>query len=344
VIRWAETILLDMKRVRMALSRSVQAGEFQRTASNRVGLVKNSFKEISSHVLRSEQVDSAYMGSKTRLVFVDVDLLIRPKEEMSDQTKEQSIKSLRQLVEENGNFVFLLSSETPQNLLNWLGRVPGLEKMGLAAEDGYYYKWPGSPIDRWDVRLEVRADWKEVCSLMMQTYTERTTGTFVEGDKVASITWHFGSTNPEFGAIQGKELLNHLKDTMAHLPVEVVMGKSFVRVRHSGVSKGALAKHVLHHYTNRGGVDFILCLGDDRMDEDMFTSVNGYQQEASYRVYQGTEQAVKVFTCTVGRQPSLATYCLYTLEDVNVLLRGLSLQTKRRLRSAATMLNLSSMD
>jgi hypothetical protein len=24
----------------------------------------------------------------------------------------------------------------------------------------YYYKWPGSPVDRWDIRQEVRADWK----------------------------------------------------------------------------------------------------------------------------------------------------------------------------------------
>ena len=31
---------------------------------------------------------------------------------------------------------------------------------------------------------------------------------------------------------QAKELLNQLNDTLAHLPVEVVLGKSFVRVRH----------------------------------------------------------------------------------------------------------------
>ncbi len=51
---------------------------------------------------------------------------------------------------------------------------------------------------------------------------------------------------------------------------------------------------------------------------------------------------VKVFPVTVGRQPSLATYCLYTLDEVHELLLGLSVQTKRRLRSAATMLELNS--
>jgi hypothetical protein len=51
---------------------------------------------------------------------------------------------------------------------------------------------------------------------------------------------------------------------------------------------------------------------------------------------------VKVFAVTVGRQPSLASYCLYTLDEVHELLLGLSVQTKRRLRSAATMLELNS--
>ncbi|EKX36313.1 hypothetical protein GUITHDRAFT_145880 [Guillardia theta CCMP2712] len=267
VERWAETILLDMKRVRESMI--LNGEDVKRAASCRVGLVKSTYKEISSNVLKADQVLMAYSEAKTRLLLIDVDLLIRPKEEMGDVSKDQCIRSLQQLVQESGNLVFLLSSETPENLLKWLGtaHAKAWEQMGLAAEDGYYYKWPGSPLQRWDVRMEVRADWKEVCRNVMEAYAERTTGTFIEGDKVASITWHYGSTNPEFGALQGKELLNHLEDTMAHLPVEVVMGKSFVRVRHEGVTKGAITKHLMSHITDRGGVDFILCLGDDRMDE-----------------------------------------------------------------------------
>ncbi len=43
---------------------------------------------------------------------------------------------------------------------------------------------------------------KDVCNVLMQQYAVRTTGAFVEDDKVASITWHYGSTDPEFGAMQ----------------------------------------------------------------------------------------------------------------------------------------------
>lgn len=192
----------------------------------------------------------------------------------------------------------------------------------------------------------------------MQQYAVRTTGTFVEDDKVASITWHFGSTNPEFGAMQGKELLNHLKDTMAHLPVDVVMGKSFVRVsyapgcmrlgstprayqvlfhgpllvfadqmchgmsigvqvRHEGVTKGSLVKHIVSHYNVRGGADFILCLADDRMDEDVFTVLRDYQHDVQYRVYQGDGRCV----CCYGADITECTHAL----SLSLYLSSLSL-------------------
>ena len=46
-------------------------------------------------------------------------------------------------------------SATPQELRTWFGDMKGLNKIGLVGEDGYCYKWPGSPIGRWDVKVEV---------------------------------------------------------------------------------------------------------------------------------------------------------------------------------------------
>lgn len=82
------------------------------------------------------QVLSAYSVTKSRLILLDVDLLIRPKEETADSYRDGVIRSLEQLVEERGNYVFLLSNETQENLLKWLGNMSNLEKIGLAAEDG----------------------------------------------------------------------------------------------------------------------------------------------------------------------------------------------------------------
>lgn len=65
--------------------------------------------------------------------------------------------------------------------------------------------------------------------------------------------------------------------------------------------------------------DFVLCIGDDRSDEDMFeaishTSPNGASLPAS----------AEVFACTVGQKPSRAKYYLDESDKVIELLQGLA--------------------
>jgi hypothetical protein len=72
----------------------------------------------------------------------------------------------------------------------------------------------------------------------------------------------------------------------------------------------------------------------------MFKIIKDYQNSVQYRRVQGRAEEVvkevKVFTCTIGRQPSQAQYCLYTLEDVQELLSGMSLQVTSHTLSVIT--------
>lgn len=130
---------------------------------------------------------------------------------------------------------------------------------------------------------------------------------------------------------------------LSHFPVRIIKGKTYVRVRHEGVTKGALVEHIIKHYNTRGGVDFILGLGDDVADVDMFEVIAAYHRDAQYRVVSNSQtlREVKVFTCCVGRQPSVANHCLYSAEEVFELMSGLYLQIKRAGRSSS-MVDLSS--
>lgn len=60
--------------------------------------------------------------------------------------------------------------------------------------------------------------------------------------------------------------------------------------------------------------DFILCIGDDRSDEDMFESISN-----------AAPSSAEVFACTVGRKPSKATYYLNDTEEVIRLLESLAI-------------------
>lgn len=73
---------------------------------------------------------------------------------------------------------------------------------------------------------------------------------------------------------QAKEMLDHLESVLSNEPVEVVMGNTIVEVKPQGVSKGGAVERILLEMSRHDAApDFILCVGDDRSDEDMFLAI-----------------------------------------------------------------------
>lgn len=85
-----------------------------------------------------------------------------------------------------------------------------------------------------------------------------------------------------------------------------------------GITKGSVAEEVLSTLTRTGKPpDFILCIGDDRSDEDMFESI-------LTKAYSATSSPEpEIFACTVGQKPSKARYYLDDTVDVMMLLQAL---------------------
>lgn len=77
------------------------------------------------------------------------------------------------------------------------------------------------------------------------------------------------------------------------------------------------------------GVDFVVCIGDDRSDEDMFESISNAVFTSSAPVIP------EIFACTVGQKPSKARYYLDDTADVVRLLGGLSYASNPKPRSSA---------
>ena len=64
----------------------------------------------------------------------------------------------------------------------------------------------------------------------MKLYTESTDGSFIEA-KESAIVWHHQHADPDFGAWQSKELLDHLESVLGNEPVSVMRGKNIVEVK-----------------------------------------------------------------------------------------------------------------
>ena len=86
-----------------------------------------------------------------------------------------------------------------------------------------------------------------------------------------------------------------------------------------GVSKGLVARRMLASMQERGECpDFVLCIGDDKSDKDMF------QLLATAPCGASLASKAEVFTCTVGRKPSKAKYYLDDPTDIVRLIQGLA--------------------
>ncbi|MCM2271809.1 MAG: trehalose-phosphatase, partial [candidate division Zixibacteria bacterium] len=113
-------------------------------------------------------------------------------------------------------------------------------------------------------------------------------GAFVE-EKEYSIAWHYRRADTELAAIRSKELRDNLVSLTANIDLQVMQGNKVVEVRMAGVNKGAAVLQWLESVVP----DFILAVGDDWTDEDMFAvlPLDGYsirvgmiQSHARYNV------------------------------------------------------------
>ena len=73
--------------------------------------------------------------------------------------------------------------------------------------------------------------------------------------------------------------------------------------------------------------DFVLCIGDDRSDEDMFGVIANAKDSLS--------PVAEVFACSVGRKPSKAKYYLEDTTEILRMLQGLANASEQAARNAA---------
>ena len=100
-----------------------------------------------------------------------------------------------------------------------------------------------------------------------------------------------------------------------------------------GISKGVVVESLLSSMVKTGKApDLVLCIGDDRSDEDMFESIV-CPSNASVRLPATSE----VFACTVGKKPSMARYYLDDTVDVIKMLEGLANAPSQRPRPAVQL-------
>lgn len=241
--------------------------------------------------LPSDAVVDCYRNSKIRAIFLDNEGTLSNDKRSEDRKwgaisdldsrgtgpDEYVLDCLRKLCEDPRNFVVILSGRNRQCMQEWFGSVKAL---GLAAERGYYYKVPNLWVPQWHC-MDLTSDmsWKDQCFAIMAQFVKRTQGSFIE-NKGSALVWQYREADQVFGAWQARELAGSLQELAFGFDIQVVEGKGYVEVKLRGIDKGVAVSTVLSKISRfYGEVDFVLSIGDDRSDEDMFLAVQAAMKE-----------------------------------------------------------------
>ncbi|CAL1415059.1 unnamed protein product [Linum trigynum] len=270
-----------------------------------------SFRKLSI-----EPIVAAYKKTSTssRLILLDYDGTMTPQASVDKSPSDEVITVLNRLCDDPRNVVFIVSGRGKEPLSKWFSRCP---KLGISAEHGYFTSWTRE--SSWEAcPVVMDSDWKKIAEPVMELYTETTDGSFIE-HKESALVWHYQEADAHFGQSQAKELLDHLENVLANEPVVVKRGQHIVEVKPQGVSKGIVVSNLVSTMQSEGkSPDFLLCIGDDRSDEDMFESIVRQVENPQ------SPSIAEVFACTVGQKPSMAKYYLDDTSDVIMLLQGLA--------------------
>lgn len=264
--------------------------------------------------MRLERIVSAYRTANRRVIFLDYDGTLVPQTSINKSPTAEVVSVLNALCSDPKNTVFIVSGRGKTSLGEWLAPC---ELLGIAAEHGYFLRW--RKTSNWESSFGATDfEWKEIVEPIMRSYTEATDGSSMEVKETA-LVWHHQDADPDFGSWQAIEMMNHLENVLVNEPAVVKRGQHIVEVKPQGVSKGLAVEKVLSTIIDVGiSPDFLMCIGDDRSDEDMFQSMLKPLSDQSESL------GPDIFACTVGQKPSSAKYYVEDTSEVVKLLRGLA--------------------
>ncbi|KAK7989610.1 calcineurin-like phosphoesterase [Apiospora arundinis] len=263
-----------------------------------------------------------YRSAKKRLFMFDYDGTLTPivREPSAAVPSERVIQTLKTLAADHQNDVWIISGRDQEFLQQHLGHI---SELGFSAEHGSFMRHPGETT--WENLAEkFDMSWQDEVVAIFQKYTDRVHGSFIERKRCA-LTWHYRQADPEQGLHAARECQKELEDSVAKKwDVDVMTGKANLEVRPTFINKGEIAKRLVNDYNkdishvngNPSSEDpselgFVLCMGDDFTDEDMFRALSGLTGVSL--------EPQNVFTVTVGASTKVTLARWHILEPADVV-------------------------
>lgn len=206
-----------------------------------------------------DRLVDAFRTARQRLLLLDYDGTLVPFAPTPEAAAPDArlLELLGRLTGVERSDVVVISGRPRATLEEWLAPVG----VGLVAEHGAWIRESGE----WATLAPLDAAWKERLRPVLEAVADRTPGSFVE-EKDHSLVWHYRNVHPELAKLRARDLVESLGPLTEGAGLSVLEGDKVLEIRSSLVDKGRAA----HRWMGRASYDFVLALGDDRTDEDLF--------------------------------------------------------------------------
>lgn len=210
---------------------------------------------------RQSELKNKYNKAKSRLIILDYDgTLVGFKPRPEDAFPDESLLSLlNKLTSDSKNRVVISSGRDHKTLDKWVGHL----NLGLAAEHGAFYKENG----KWFENLHQESWDQEILSIFNRV-TDKTPRSTLE-TKQTALVWHYRKVDPWLASIRSQQLINELIGPCTRKNLHIVKGDKILEVKYPDCTKGSEVNRLLE----QGEYDFIMAIGDDTTDEDMFKAL-----------------------------------------------------------------------
>ncbi|GAB7340613.1 hypothetical protein MBLNU457_7019t1 [Dothideomycetes sp. NU457] len=249
-----------------------------------------------------------YNSSQRRLFILDSEGTLSaygPNKNAFAQSQEPIFDTLNELVADDKNIVYVMSSRTPEVLERVFSHVP---RLGLVAENGSFVREYGSKGKHWIAFHDsdkVEA-WKADVSKVLKYYSDRIEGSYIE-ERHCSLVLHYDKAeDPESAHAQAGDCVNYINDSCETHRIHAVPIERSVLIESMDCSKGTAASKIYDSLTKNQNVpsevarpdpDFLMTAGDDREDEGVFQWANDLSQQGIVK---------NVCTVSMGRRNTQA--------------------------------------
>jgi trehalose 6-phosphate synthase/phosphatase len=245
-----------------------------------------------------EEINKKYLAAKSRLVLLDYDGTLVDYTALPDTAKlpENLSDILNKLIDDPGTKVFIITGRGHHDIDKLLTDLP----VDVIAEHGAFRKVRGV----WINQVNNSQVWKEELAPVLNSITAVCPDSYLE-EKKYSLTWHYRNADPGLGYACSRELIQLIKNKLNIYNLKILDGNKVVEVLSNETGKGLAVKKLFE----QGSFDFVLSIGDDATDEEMF----------EFFLHNSDAYTIKV-----GEGATSARYKFKSIHDVAELLKHLS--------------------